>query len=113
MQTAWRRAMFLVVAGLLIPAIGCMDTRTSNQGGGSMLSAMSKITAGNIGDLTADEIQILTDAYGYYGESAALSDEEAQAIVDWLDQNNVQTVGDLENTGITPPPELESLIGST
>jgi len=104
-----RKGTVIVAAALLITAIGCfnLDPRTSNQGGGSLLTAVGKITSDRIGDLTADEFQILADQaadivaqyevdLGELGGLPALRDDQAAAIVQFLDDNNVRTEEDLE-----------------
>lgn len=118
-----------VAAALLTIMGGCTgaDPRLSNQGGGSILSAGSKLVAGNIGDMNPDEWQIVGDnvatlATQFQNELGdvqipILSDEQAAAIVTFLDQNNLQTLqqlidaidsGTLDDAEV--PPELLELI---
>ena len=97
MRAMWRRRVHVLSVGLLlILAAGCpsADSRTSNQGGGDILTA----TEGNIGDLTADEIQILGDVAASLGgtEIPQLTDEQAKQAVDFLDANNIQTLDELQ-----------------
>ena len=104
-----RRGAVIVAAALLVTAIGCfdLDPRTSNQGGGSLISAGLKIAQDQIGDLNPDEWQILADNaptiaaqvgvnLGQLGQLPSLTDDQAAAIVQFLDDNNVRTQEDLE-----------------
>jgi len=105
-----RKGTYVLVGILLITASGCFpaaDPRTSNQGGGSIISVGLKLAQQNIGDLNADEWQILTDSaptiaaqynvdLGAISELTELSDEQAAAIVQFLDDNSIQTIDDLE-----------------
>ena len=66
MFTAHGRASFALLLALgLSVATGCsVDPRTSNQGGGSLLSAGTKLMNHQIGSLTADEWQALKGICG-------------------------------------------------
>ena len=98
-----------LIVMLLITVVGCpsLDPRTSNQGGGNIITAGAKIAGGNVGDLNPDEWQILTDELSSLGQSLGidipsdftidqLSDDQAQAIVDVLDQYNINTMEELQ-----------------
>lgn len=122
---ALTRWMYLLTSmGLLLVLAGCPDGgRTSNQGGGSIITAGAKLAGGNIGDLTPDEFQILCDnapvllpqLAPQYGvdvnnvEIPTLSDEDAQLVVDYLGENSIQTLDDLVNAinagTLTDPPQ--------
>jgi hypothetical protein len=130
MFTTKRTASFLLLAlaTATLFAAGCsVDPRTSNQGGGSLLTAATKLLNHRIGDLTADEWQIVgdnlpalaaqfnVDLQGY--EIPVLSDEQAAAIVDFLDVHNINTIEELqtavESGAITEadiPEELAGLV---
>jgi hypothetical protein len=121
-------AFALLAIGSAALLAGCsVDERTSNQGGGSLLSAGTKLLNHQIGSLTADEWQIIgdnlpalaaqfhVDLQGY--EIPVLSDEQAAAIVDFLDAHNIETIEELqvaiESGAITMedlPDELASLV---
>lgn len=121
--------LFVLGTAVLMTTTGCVtDARTSNQGGGSLLTAATKLLAHRIGDLTADEwqivgdsAQVLVDQYNIDLQGYAiptLTDEAAAAIVDFLDVNNIVTVEELvaayESGAITlddVPDELVGLIG--
>jgi hypothetical protein len=69
------------------------DTRIANQFGGDLRTAYEKVTGGRFTELTPDEVQI-------YGDTAqeveptltyTLSDTQAQAIVDFFQNNGVST----------------------
>lgn len=74
----------------------------SNQGGGSLTSGLTKVINSDLGTLTADEVQILGESLsnldiGGEQEAVDLSDEQAAAIVAFIDANNVSSVTDFEN----------------
>ena len=107
-----RIGLCVLSAIVLTAVVGCPDPRTSNQGGGSLLTVATTLLSNPsdppIGDLNPDELQILTDNLamlaGQFGYSlpegatiSSLTDEEAQAVVDFLDNNGVTYLSDLEN----------------
>ncbi len=108
MQVMRRMVFSVMVAGMLLTVTGCPGAggdSTSNQGGGSIITTGAKIANDEIGDLNPDEWQIafkwaptVADVTGIdlteYGELPQLSDEEAQAIVDLLDDNDVNTMSE-------------------
>jgi hypothetical protein len=108
MLLSTRRALLVLVgAGVLMTAIGCTtDPRTANQGGGTLLSASTKLLNQKIGDLTADEWQIIADNIpalaaqfniDLHGiQIPDLTDEQAQAIVDFLASHNIVTIDELK-----------------
>ena len=104
-----QKGTIIVTTALLITAVGCfeVDTRTSNQGGGSLLSAGMKIAQDDIGGLNPDELQILSDEapaiaaqfgvnLGELGTLPSLTDDQAAAIVQFFAANNVSTLEDVE-----------------
>jgi hypothetical protein len=108
MQLKGRMVLSAIVAGLLLTISGCPGAggdSTSNQGGGSVFTTGAKFANDNIGDLNPDEWQIAFDYapmvadwtgidLSEVGEIPALSDEEAQSIVDLLDEHNVSTMAE-------------------
>ncbi len=76
---------------------GCLGaaSRTNNQGGGSLLSAVLKYQ--NLTALNPDEIQIVTDFIIENVEEVPeqvepLTDDQAAAVVEFIDDNNLNTV---------------------
>lgn len=125
MSRARTLAALLGLAGLMSLG-GCpsTDPRLSNQGGGSIVSAGSKVASGKISSLTPDEVQILTDA-AEQADPGALStqvdDAQAQAAVDFLKANNLNTVEQIQAfvaqaeanpASVVIPPSVLSLIAS-
>jgi len=98
----------LVAAGLAAVG-GCFgwgDPRTSNQGGGSIFTALAKYNGNAWTTFTPDEVQILSDLAPTLGYSVpALSDEQAQAIVDFLVENDINSMARV-NELIANPGEL-------
>jgi hypothetical protein len=85
--------LFVVVGGC---AIGTGDPRTSNQGGGNLLSAGIKVTSYQLSALTPDELQILADQVAPTDPNVPqLTDEQADAIVQILRANNINSLDDL------------------
>jgi len=85
----------------LLVLTGCPQpvTRTNNQGGGSILTASLKIAGGQMSQLTPDEIQILADTLTSSRSELALpplTDEQAQAVSDFLVAHNINTVDDIQ-----------------
>jgi hypothetical protein len=112
MRFPFRMGLCVLAAVVLIAVVGCPDPRTTNQGGGSLLTVAAKLMSNPsdppIGDLNPDEMQILTDNLamlaGQFGYSlpegvtiSSLTDEQAQAIADFLDDNGVTYLSDLQN----------------
>lgn len=83
--------------GIVLPAFG--DSRLTNQGGGSLISALGKLTSANIGGLTGDEIQILSDsAKNLLSQSdpaaaslPALTDDQAGALANFFNSNGLNS----------------------
>jgi hypothetical protein len=80
-----------VINGILV------DERTANQFGGDLRSAYLKVTNAEFASMTPDEVQLYDDAAGAADATAALNltDAQAQAIVDVLVTNNIQTKDDM------------------
>lgn len=109
MRSGWQSLTCVLMAALLAATAGCpfSDPRTSNQGGGTIFTAGTKLYSGRIGDMTADEWQILTDNaaiiasqfgldLGNLGCWPQLDDDQAAAVVEFLADNNVQSLADLQ-----------------
>ncbi len=80
---------------------GCFSmpwTRTGNQGGGTLLTATSKLANDDLGGITPDEIQLLTDAAIQITgvEVPPVTDEQAAAVVTFLEDNGITSVGTLQ-----------------
>ena len=112
MRFPFRMGLCVLAAVVLIAVVGCPDPRTTNQGGGSLLTVAAKLMSSPsdppIGDLNPDELQILTDNLttlaGQFGYSlpegvtiSSLTDEQAQAIEDFLDDNGVTYLSELQS----------------
>ncbi len=128
MRTLCRGGLLVLTTAALVGGTGCGGfvggDRTSNQGGGTVLSAGSKLAADELCGLTPDEWQLATDnadmlaslagfdVSGY--ELPPITDEQAEAIVDFLALHGVCTFDDLtalaESPDLEIPPELEELV---
>jgi hypothetical protein len=108
------RAHRIVVAILSVTALcmltGCPDTRTSNQGGGSVLTVAAKVQANPsdppIGELNPDEWQIVADNLPLLAQMTGLpipqnvtlptlTDEQAQDLTDFLTEAGVTNLSQL------------------
>lgn len=89
----------VVLAGLALSvASGCgsSDPRTSNQGGGTIISAGIKVTQQQLSTLTADEVQILADYAATQNPGIpSLTDDQADMIVQFMDANDIDTFNDV------------------
>jgi len=88
----------LTACSLLLPSLP--GSRTNNQGGGTVASGYSKVTGGRLTALTPDEIQLLTDyaiSQGLVENLEALTDDQAAAILQFLKDNNINSIEDFEN----------------
>ncbi len=103
----------LTACFVLTGTLGCLfgpmvPERTSNQGGGTILTATGKVLGGQMTQLTADEVQIVTDQINDLNPQVdlTLDDDQAQAIVDFLAQNGINSFGDFQNLdpGTVQPP---------
>ncbi|MGE3182218.1 MAG: hypothetical protein AB7N71_11355 [Phycisphaerae bacterium] len=97
-----------VATGVLLSLTGCLglstDPRTSNQGGGDLISAGLKAAQGQIASLTPDEIQVASDfAIQQTGVDAdSMTDEQAAAVSTFLKDNNLNRVEDFEALQANP-----------
>lgn len=116
-----RKAIFAGLAAVSMGTLaGCpsADSRTGNQGGGSLISAGAKVAGGTMTTLTADEIQIIGDVIATRSTRFAgveITDEQAVAAVDFLDANNLDTVSEIKAlvdnpNGITIPSSVQALL---
>ncbi|MBU0638799.1 MAG: hypothetical protein KKB50_08040 [Planctomycetes bacterium] len=98
-----KRAIVVALCGCvaLLNLAGCpwADARTSDGGGGDILSAGSKIIGGTMTGLNQDEIQIVTDtAISLAGAPIPpLSNEQADAVVDFIRTNQIDSIQDIQN----------------
>jgi hypothetical protein len=122
--------LLVLSATILATNAGCPQTTndTSNQGGGSLATVATKLYAQRVGDLNPDEWQILVASaptlagqFGFdLGDLENLpepTDEEAAALVAFLDAQGVETFEDLSNLvqaildgTVAIPAELQSLV---
>lgn len=92
----WMRLAAILGVGAGLSGCGGGDPRTSNQGGGSLVTAGLKITSNRISALTPDEIQILGDvAQSRNPDMPALTDEEAALIQEFLAANRINSLDDI------------------
>lgn len=101
-ETAW-----LLLGGVVATGIGgCLgvDSRLTNQGGGNLITAAAKAAAGKLNSLTPDEIQIASDfaidQLNLAGEP--LTDDQAEAVVTFLEDNQLKTVDDIQGLADNP-----------
>lgn len=102
-----------VLSGMcLFGSVGC--------GNLALASGLAKLASGAVGDLTADEIaalsQLAADAVNAEDPNAGLepfTPAQSQAIVDFLDANNVNTLEELEALIVaaeTDPTAVQGLL---
>lgn len=120
------RTMTALLAGTtLVWVTGCPfgNTRTTNQGGGTIITAASKVVGGQMTSLTPDEIQIVSDAISDLSPDVSLfiGDDEAAAAVDFLRANNLNSIEDIaafaeqvanDPSGVVIPESLVQLVES-
>ena len=91
--TAQEKRTALVALGFSPTVINALltDERTANQYGGDLRSAYDKVKGERFTELTPDEVQLYGDGAGDVddGISFTLTDEQAQAIVDFFQNNSV------------------------
>lgn len=104
---------------------GCplADSRLSNQGGGTVFTALAKVTGEKLAQLNPDELQILADTVSDLSDQVEinLTDEQAAAAIDFLAANNLNSFPEVEafiaeaeqNPGsVVIPDSLQALIDS-
>ena len=107
MQThAIVRTIVALILSPLLLAAGCgTDARTSNQGGGNILTTGIKVNNGELTSLTPDEIQIIGDQLSNFVPDAPdveLTDEQAEVISQVLEENGINTIEDAIALGQNP-----------
>lgn len=118
----------LLCCTLIITLGGCPlagGSRTSNQGGGSIVTAGAKFAGGTMTTLTPDEIQVVTDFVIENVDTPEdvdpLTDDQAAAVVQFIQDNNLNTVADIQalidnpdDVVISPTVQdaLEALVGA-
>ncbi len=128
-----RRMLPMVILGVMLAGlVGCTDPKYSNQGGASLLSIIAKLSQNPsdppIGSLNPDEWQFLSENAATLATQLgfplppeltipSLSDEQAQAIVDFLAANGVSNVSDLQELGnrieqgqVVVPPAIVDIV---
>lgn len=108
------RVLLCVTAALTATLAGCVfpaaPARTSNQGGGNLITLGVKVTQGQLTTTTADEWQILFDTVSEANASldVELTDDQAEAVVDFLVENNLDSFQDIEDliTQVEQDPSL-------
>ena len=89
---------------------GLLQTeRLANQFGGDLSSAYDKVANDQLDQMTPDEVQ-------YYGDATDLttySDAEAQAVVDFFNENGIESVDELETALDDPTIGLPTTIDET
>ena len=101
MKTTYLTGMIAIT---LVGIAGCpmaaAPTRTSNQGGGNIVTAGAKIAGGSITSLTPDELQVITDKAVELNPDITIpevTDEQAAAAVDFIVANDLNTLDDVVN----------------
>lgn len=76
-----KATILMLAAGSVLLCTGCpfMDTRVTNQGGGTVISAVNKIGSQHLASLTPDEVQILTDTFSNLQDKVDVFVTDAQA----------------------------------
>jgi hypothetical protein len=107
-------AGLVVVTGLFVAVTGCMgssDPRTSNQGGGNIITAGVKIATGEMTALTPDELQILGDLVASQNPAVpTLDDDTAALLADFIDVNNLNSFDDINNLIAQVQADPESIV---
>jgi len=85
----------LLLTGCLVPA---GPDRTNNQGGGNVITAGLKVANQQLAQLTPDEVQVIGDWITAQQEvvNLTLTEDEADALVQFLKQNNLNSRADVE-----------------
>lgn len=99
-----RKPLMIGLIGMLglLTLTGCpqQTSRTNNQGGGNIITAGAKVAGGNIASLTPDEVQVLADKVSSSRTNLnipELTDEQAEAAVDFLVANNINSIQDVQD----------------
>lgn len=106
------KRVLLVVAlcgACVFGSVGC--------GALALPSALAKLAAGNVGDLTPEEILALSQVAADFinsqnpGAAVELTPEQAAAIANFLDQNNVTTLEELEALFMEAETNPDAIVG--
>ena len=121
----YRTITLTLAASLLVTVTGCPfgNTRTTNQGGGTVISAAGKVAGGQMTNLTPDEIQIVSDTISDLSPNVSLfiSDDQAAVAVDFLQANDLNSIEDIaafaeqvadDPSGVVIPDSLMQLVNS-
>ena len=68
------------------------SVRLANQFGGDLQSAYDKVVGGQLAEMTPDEIQF----YGDATEATTITDSDAQSMVDFFEDNEIDTIDELQ-----------------
>lgn len=100
----WTRKLAVVCVvgsvGLMLLS-GCVTAgsgRTNNQGGSNAIQAGAKLSQDRLDTFNPDDVQVLADLYSQTTgtELPEVTDEQAAAVVTFIQDNNVVTMADLE-----------------
>ncbi|MBK9119912.1 MAG: hypothetical protein IPM18_09985 [Phycisphaerales bacterium] len=111
-----RKILPAVAAAALLGTLvgGCPfgDPRLNNQGGTNLLQAAGKIAGDRLHTLNPDDIQILTDLALQVTEAnfPPATDEQAQAVVDFIKANGITTVASLQDLIARAEQDPDSIV---
>jgi hypothetical protein len=112
------------LAALVLALTGCMstpDSRTTNQGGSTVIQAVSKVAGDNLGAMNPDDVQVLTDlAIQLSGAPfPAVTDEQAAAVTSFMAANGITDRASIEAlielakadpTAVVIPPDVQAVL---
>ncbi len=105
------------VLGMGLLTGGCPLSRTSDGGGGNLLTFVGKVAGENITSITQDEVQVATDFVIDQTDAPIdpLTNEQADAVVDFIDANNLKSVDDIQRLIDNPddiviPPSVQDTL---
>lgn len=124
MATQSRRILVLCAGAIALAGLtGCVtDPRLTDGGGGNIISALDKVANGQLSGLTQDELQQLSDmvnqailATDPNAVVNELTNEQADALLEFLMANNLNSPEDFEmldpNMVVIPPSLIEAFTG--
>ena len=109
MGTTCQRGICVLAAAILITIAGCagLDSRTGNQGGSNIVSVGLHLANDTLGAMNPDDWQVLTDNLPQFASTLGIdignaslppmSDDEAAALVAFLDANGANTTEDIQS----------------
>lgn len=122
-RSAW--ALGVLGALVVVNLAGCplSDSRLTDQGGGTIFTALAKVTGERLSQLNPDELQILADTVSRLSDQVEidLTDEQAAAAIDFLVANDLNTFPEVEAFiaeaeqdpgSVVIPDSLQALIDS-